>query len=123
MKAIFLLCALVVAVHARPEQYTAKYDYVDYKEPVANRRLLVAYIKCILDQGKCTPEGTELKSHISDAMKTNCSKCTPKQREGTRYVIAHLIKHEPEYWKQLCDKYDPEGKYASKYEKELKTDS
>lgn len=62
MKAVFLLCALVVAIHARPEeQYTSKYDSLDVKEMVKNKRLIDAYFKCVMDQGPCTPEGKELR--------------------------------------------------------------
>nr|AND82451.1 chemosensory protein 9 [Athetis dissimilis] len=122
MKAVFLLCALVVVVSARPEtQYTNKYDNVNLDEILQNRRLLVPYIKCCLDQGKCTPDGKELKSHIKEALETYCAKCTEIQRDGTRRVIAHLINHEPEYWTELSAKYDRDGKFAHKYEEELRT--
>nr|AIW65102.1 chemosensory protein [Helicoverpa armigera] len=120
MKAVFLLCLVVVAVSARPEaQYTNKYDNVNLDEILVNKRLLVPYIKCALDQGKCSPDGRELKSHIREALENYCAKCTPVQQDGTRRVIAHLIKHKLEEWEKLKAKYDPEGKYTHKYEKEL----
>nr|AGY49265.1 putative chemosensory protein [Sesamia inferens] len=122
MKAVICLCALVVVAVARPEeQYTSKYDGTNIPEVLANQRLLHSYIKCGLDQGKCTTEGRELKSHLKEALETHCAKCTDKQKEATRLVIKHLINNEADYWKQLSDKYDPEGKYAKKYEDELKT--
>ncbi|PZC77868.1 allergen Tha p 1 [Helicoverpa armigera] len=122
MKAVFLLCLVVVAVSARPEaQYTNKYDNVNLDEILVNKRLLVPYIKCALDQGKCSPDGRELKSHIREALENYCAKCTPVQQDGTRRVIAHLINHEPDYWRQLSVKYDRDGKFAVKYEKELRT--
>lgn len=62
MKTVFILCAVAVAVYARPEEhYTERYDVIDLHEVLTNRRLLVPYVKCLLDQGKCSPEGKELK--------------------------------------------------------------
>lgn len=59
----FIVLALfaVVAVSARPEQYTDKYDNVNIDEILNNKRLLVPYLKCILEQGKCSADGKELK--------------------------------------------------------------
>nr|AWT22263.1 chemosensory protein 7 [Mythimna separata] len=121
MKTLFILCALVIAVSARPEeQYTTEYDNIDIDEILNNDRLFKSYFECLVGEGKCTPAGKELKSHMPDALQTECSKCSPKQKEGTKKVMKFLINNKPEQWKRLCAKYDPEGKYASKYEKELK---
>lgn len=54
-------------------------------------------------------------------MEQNCAKCTDAQRAGTRQVLGHLINHESEQWNRLKAKYDPQGKYSTKYEKELTT--
>ncbi|CAH0590233.1 unnamed protein product [Chrysodeixis includens] len=121
MRAVILFCLIVAAVSARPQQYTNKYDNVNLSEILSNKRLLIPYLKCTLDQGKCSPDGKELKSHIKEALENYCAKCTNSQRDGTRRVISHLIHNEPDYWKQLSKKYDPQGKYASKYERELRS--
>ncbi|XP_039759099.1 allergen Tha p 1-like [Pararge aegeria] len=120
MKTIIFLFALVAVCLARPDKYTDKYDNIDLDEIMDNRRLLLPYIKCLLDQGKCSPEAKELKLHIKDALETNCEHCTKAQKAGTKKVIAHLINKENDYWVQLCAKYDPESKYVAMYEKELK---
>nr|XP_034835521.1 uncharacterized protein LOC117991987 [Maniola hyperantus] len=120
MKTIVCLFALVAVCLAGPEKYTDRYDNIDLDEILANRRLLVPYLKCILEEGKCSPEGKELKMHIKEALENNCGNCTDAQKNGTKKVIAHLINKEKEYWNQLCAKYDPERKYVSMYEKELK---
>lgn len=56
--------AFVIAVSAFPAEnkYTTKYDNVDLDEILKSDRLLNNYIKCLLEQGKCTPDGAELKS-------------------------------------------------------------
>ncbi|PZC87374.1 hypothetical protein B5X24_HaOG201610 [Helicoverpa armigera] len=62
-----------------------------------------------------------LTDYISDGLKTGCSKCTARQRKGIKKVMKHLIKHEPEYWKQAVDKYDPDRLYTKMYEKEVES--
>ncbi|KAJ8717278.1 hypothetical protein PYW08_005677 [Mythimna loreyi] len=124
MKSYIALLVLSVAVMAlaRPEeaQYTDRYDNVDLDEILSNRRLLVPYVKCILDQGKCAPDAKELKEHVKEALENECAKCTEAQKKGTRRVIGHLINHEEDYWNELTAKFDPERKFTAKYEKELK---
>jgi hypothetical protein len=59
-----LLAALVLAEAARirrDEKYTTKYDNINLDEILESDRLLDNYFKCLLEKGKCTPEGTELK--------------------------------------------------------------
>ncbi|CAH2042432.1 unnamed protein product, partial [Iphiclides podalirius] len=116
----FLLLSVVVIVSARTDKYTSRYDNLNVGEVVSNRRLLVPYVKCLLEQGRCSPDGRELKSHIREALENYCGKCTDAQRRGTRIVIAHLINNETGFWKQLTDKYDCDHKYVKRYESELK---
>ncbi|XP_050681483.1 allergen Tha p 1-like isoform X1 [Leptidea sinapis] len=122
MRSVYFLVACVfVFVNARPETYTDKFDGIDLNEVLSNRRLLVPYVHCALEKGKCSPEAKELKSHIKEALENYCAKCTEKQKQGTRTVIRHLIKNESDFWQELVNKYDPAKKYVSKYENELKT--
>ncbi|XP_047521383.1 allergen Tha p 1-like [Pieris napi] len=118
---VFALFA-VVAVSARPDStYTDKYDSVDLDQILDNERLLIPYLKCILELGKCSPDGKELKAHIREALEENCAKCTDTQKSGTRRVIGHLINKQAAYWDQLKAKYDPEHKFVLKYEADLRT--
>lgn len=67
MKSIVLAClfALIAVAYASPDsQYTNKYDNIDLDGILTNRRLLAGYIKCTLDQGKCTAAGKELKGEV-----------------------------------------------------------
>nr|WIW78336.1 chemosensory protein 3 [Heliconius charithonia] len=123
MKSVLCLLALVAVACALPNSstYTDKYDNIDLDEILSNKRLLTPYVKCMLDEGKCSPDGKELKLHIREALENECAKCTENQKTGSRKVIGHLINNEQEYWSKLSAKYDPDQKYAKKYEKELKT--
>ncbi|XP_063385783.1 allergen Tha p 1-like isoform X3 [Cydia fagiglandana] len=120
MKYFVLLCVASLAL--AEEKYTDKYDNIDLDEILDNKRLLQAYVNCILDKGKCTPEGKELKDTIKDAMTTSCEKCTEQQRKGARKVVKHLKENEPEYWTQMKAKYDPGDKYQESYEAFLARD-
>lgn len=52
---------MALAGFASAEMYTDQYDNINVDEILENKKLLVAYIKCVLDQGRCVPEGKELK--------------------------------------------------------------
>lgn len=58
---VVILAALFVVTFA-DDKYTTKYDDVDLDEIIGNKRLLNNYVNCLLDKGKCTPDGQELKS-------------------------------------------------------------
>lgn len=60
----FSLCVLATAttLEAAATQFTTKYDNVNIDEILTNERLLQKYIDCVLDKGKCTADGQELKS-------------------------------------------------------------
>jgi hypothetical protein len=59
-----LVSALVLTEAARvrrDEKYTTKYDNINIDEILASDRLVENYVKCLLDKGRCSPEGSELK--------------------------------------------------------------
>nr|QCX43081.1 chemosensory protein csp1 [Helopeltis theivora] len=97
-------------------KYTDRFDNLNVDEIIANRRLLVPYLKCVLDKGRCTAEGKELKLHVQDAMQTACKKCTDKQKSGARKVVNHIRDNEPIYWEELTNKFDPKGEFKPIYE-------
>lgn len=111
---IFLLLVLV-GVALAAEHYTTKYDSIDIDAILANPRLLTYYMKCLLEKGPCNEEGKVLKSVLSDALITDCKKCSSIQRVSVRKVIKFLIKNRPADWKAMIAKYDPTGKYWQAY--------
>lgn len=63
---------------------------------------------------------------LPDAIQSECSKCSEKQKEGADKVTHYLIDNKPEEWQKLADKYDKADDYRTKYmmEKEKsKTDT
>ncbi|CAF4807649.1 unnamed protein product [Pieris macdunnoughi] len=120
MKFILVLFAVVAFVYA--EQYTDRYDNINVNEILQNKRLVMSYVKCLLDQGRCTPEGNALKEHVKDGMQTGCKKCTDNQRRGARKVVRHLRENYDNYFKDIVKKYDPKNEYEEIYESFLASD-
>ncbi|XP_059060877.1 allergen Tha p 1-like [Achroia grisella] len=96
-------------------KYTNKYDGVNLDEILSNERLLNGYVKCLLEQGPCTPDAKELKNNLPDAIKNDCKKCTNRQREGADQVMGYLIDHRPNDWIKLEKQYNSDGSYKRKY--------
>lgn len=74
---LLIVAALVIVglASAQGQKYTTKYDGVNLEEILKSDRLLNNYFKCLMDTGKCTPDGNELKRTLPDALRTECSKC------------------------------------------------
>nr|WIW78363.1 chemosensory protein 27/28b [Heliconius charithonia] len=118
-KRIVLLCCFA-AVALAVEKYTDKFDNLDIQEILDNKRLLLSYANCLLDKGKCTPEGKEMKDHIQDAIETGCEKCTDTQQDKTKVIFDHVVTHERGIWNEMTAKYDPKGTWRKKYEAKAK---
>ncbi|EEB19856.1 ejaculatory bulb-specific protein 3 precursor, putative [Pediculus humanus corporis] len=122
MKVAFVLfCAFALAAGARvprDEKYSTKYDNIDLDSILKNDRLLQNYVNCLLDKGTCTPEGTDLKKVLPDALENACAKCSEAQKRGAEKVIRHLLENKKDVFTLLEAKYDPNGVYRKKYEAE-----
>ncbi|XP_075165939.1 pherokine 3 [Haematobia irritans] len=119
MKSI-LACLLVAAIFvglasAAGKNYTSKYDNVNVENVLNNDRVLTNYIKCLMGDGSCTPEGRELKKLLPDALQSDCSKCSDVQKRNSQKVITFLRSRRPGDWKLLLEKYDPNGTYRAKH--------
>ncbi|XP_030749778.1 ejaculatory bulb-specific protein 3-like [Sitophilus oryzae] len=119
--AIVFLGVIVALAWGQESPYTTKYDNVDVDKILKNDRVLSNYIKCLMEEGPCTPEGRELKKTLPDALASGCTKCNEKQRTNTEKVIRHLMNRRAKDWERLSKKYDPEGVYKAKYDPFAKT--
>uniref|UniRef100_A0A310S6B7 Chemosensory protein 07 n=1 Tax=Chrysomela lapponica TaxID=153811 RepID=A0A310S6B7_CHRLA len=127
-----LLCASIlivvladVSVDGREERskvsgYTTKYDNVDLNAILKNERILRNYVDCCLGKKKCTSDGEVLKGHIKDAIENECDKCSEVQKKSVRKVGKAIYQKYPQWWKELCDHFDPQGQYQKRYEKFIK---
>ncbi|KAJ9585930.1 hypothetical protein L9F63_020438 [Diploptera punctata] len=116
MKVVLIFCLCAAVTLADKEQYTTKYDNIDVDSILGNNRILNNYLKCLLDEGSCTPDGRELKKTLPDALQTGCEKCSAKQKETSQKVIQHLRSERPKEWDRLIKKYDPNGEFKKRYE-------
>lgn len=115
---LFAISATVY-VNGRPEEhYNDKFDNVDIDQILQNDRLLKRYIDCLLDKPnvRCPAEAVELKKVLSEALETECAKCSDRQNEIAKKATEFLVNNKRDMWNELKAKYDPENKYAKKYE-------
>lgn len=61
IKFVVVVCCVAAAIQTASSKYNVKYDNVDIDEILKNDRLLNNYFKCLMDTGKCTADGEELK--------------------------------------------------------------
>lgn len=61
---ILFLCVFRIVLGDEPK-YTTKYDNIDLDEITKSDRLLKNYVNCLLEKGKCTPDGAELKRELN----------------------------------------------------------
>nr|AGD80087.1 chemosensory protein 7 [Apolygus lucorum] len=116
---IVLLLGALADVWAA-ELYTDKYDNIDIDEILNNDRMYKNYFNCVMGNGKCTPDGLELKAKIPEALQTECAKCSDKQKKGAEKVLRFIINQKKDDYKLLEEKFDPEGVYRKKYEAQKK---
>lgn len=53
---------------------------------------------------------------MAEALDTECQKCSEYQKDMIKKVIKFLVRNKQQTWSDLKAKYDPDGKYAKKYE-------
>nr|AIX97074.1 chemosensory protein 6 [Dastarcus helophoroides] len=122
MRSYVLLCAIIFLniLHCFcNEKYTTAFDNVNVEEILSSERLLNNYFKCMMDRGSCPPDAAELKRNLPDALQTDCSKCSEKQKEVSKQIVKFLIEKKPNMWKELQEKYDPEQVYIKKFAQHL----
>ncbi|KAL4715008.1 hypothetical protein ACJJTC_003159 [Scirpophaga incertulas] len=116
MKAAVVLSCLIAMVLAA-DKYNTKYDNFDVETLISNDRLLRAYINCFLEKGRCTPEGSEFKKVLPEAVATTCGKCTEKQKLNIRKVVKAIQQKHPKQWEELVKKNDPTGTHRADFDK------
>lgn len=55
---------VVVLTGAEESKYTTRYDNINLDAIINNERLLKQYHECLMDRGRCTKEGQELRSEF-----------------------------------------------------------
>ncbi|EEB19858.1 ejaculatory bulb-specific protein 3 precursor, putative [Pediculus humanus corporis] len=99
----FIACAFALTISS----YSTRYEHINLDDVLYNNRLLKNTYKCMIGTGRCTAEANKLKAYFPDMLETKCSKCTPRQKKKIKKAVTFLMKHKPEMWEGLLDKYDP----------------
>ncbi|KAJ8966917.1 hypothetical protein NQ314_003228 [Rhamnusium bicolor] len=60
-------------------------------------------------------------SILPEALKTNCLRCTEKQKTVTLRAIKRLKKEYPKVWVQLQEQWDPDDIFVKKFEASFNT--
>nr|CAD7574520.1 unnamed protein product [Timema californicum] len=70
------------------DKYTTKYDNIDVNAILKSERLLNNYVKCILKDERCTPDGNLLKESCFNASHTSASNAMAIKcfRESFQYL-------------------------------------
>lgn len=87
---VLLLClsvfASVVAGDNKTEEngsgYDTRFDNIDLNDMLKNDRLRKNYVKCLLNEGPCTPDGQELKSNNNNFTSNNNNNNSTNSRSG-----------------------------------------
>lgn len=59
---VLFLVYLTANLTSSEDKYTTKWDNIDIDSILKSDRLLRNYINCLLEKGRCTPDGLELRS-------------------------------------------------------------
>nr|SAJ59003.1 putative chemosensory protein [Triatoma brasiliensis] len=119
-RTIAFFCLFVLVCTYAASTYTTKYDNIDVEEILNNDRLYKKYYDCLANKANCTPDGKELKDILPDALKTQCAKCSEKQKKGAEKVVRFMLENKRADFDALEKIYDPSGTYRKKYAAEAK---
>lgn len=54
------------------------------------------------------------KGLLPEALENDCTLCSEKQKLGFNKIIEFMMEKKIEMWKQLEEKYDPQGTYRQR---------
>ncbi|CAH1395239.1 unnamed protein product [Nezara viridula] len=115
MELVLALLMVSVAAAIPADTYTTKYDNLDVGEILKNERLYKKYQECLYDTGTCSPDGKELKDVLAEIIKTDCKKCSEKQKNNIVKYLKVVLTEKPDDYLKLEKIYDPEQIFRKKY--------
>nr|BCX55335.1 chemosensory protein 3 [Plautia stali] len=115
MKPVLALLMVTVAAAIPADIYTTKYDNLDVEEIIKNDRLYKKYHQCLANTGTCSPDGKELKDVLPEIIKTDCKKCSEKQKNNIVKFLKQVLTEKPDDYLKLEKIYDPDQIFRKKY--------
>nr|QJT73560.1 chemosensory protein 1 [Encarsia formosa] len=111
-----VLCALAsVTLAAEMPTIPSKYDSINVDMILKNDRIFRNYMKCVLENKSCSPEGRDLRMYLPDALRTRCSNCTPKQKATAQKIIKFMMEKKKDDWKKLLEAFDKTGEIEKSF--------
>ncbi|KAL6261562.1 hypothetical protein P5V15_006649 [Pogonomyrmex californicus] len=97
---IALMCVL-----AEEKLYSDQYDDIDVGKILENEKLRKQYYNCYMDEGPCvTADAKFFKEIFSEALQSNCKRCTEKQKDMLNLIVDWYTKNKPDEWEALVAK-------------------
>ncbi|XP_015366819.1 PREDICTED: ejaculatory bulb-specific protein 3 [Diuraphis noxia] len=91
--------------------YISTYDNVDVGRLLRNKMFVSGFIKCFVNEGRCSPEGQQVKVYLlPEIIRTVCGKCTPRQKDMARLVLRHIYTYRRDDFEKIMQIYDTDGK-------------
>ncbi|XP_011164990.2 ejaculatory bulb-specific protein 3 [Solenopsis invicta] len=63
-------------------------------------------VDCYMKRGPCTLEQQRIADSIREAIRTNCRRCTPKQKQQIQLITDWYKSHMPQNWELIVANVD-----------------
>ncbi|CAH1395236.1 unnamed protein product [Nezara viridula] len=112
----FVSALVVLAAFAAADaQSSFKLDGHEIQQVLADDKLYHQYFNCVMDKGKCTPDGQDLKDHIPDHLNGGCANCTPERKERAKTLVRFMVAKKNNDFEEFEKKYDPKHMMRKQY--------
>ncbi|XP_022121500.1 allergen Tha p 1-like [Pieris rapae] len=115
MKIVVVLAVVCAALASPVDYYTTADDNLDMNAVINDSGKLKAMTDCFLDRGSCDDVAMSYKKIIPDSMKDSCSRCNDAQKHLANVYLKGLLEKVPDDHEKFKNKFDPDGKYLSKF--------
>nr|AVI04881.1 putative chemosensory protein 11 [Anthonomus grandis] len=112
---LFLVIVMVQIVLLAAQKNTSGSDNLDIDQILSDKRVVESYIKCVLDEGPCSPQIRELRKIFIEAIETSCVKCTEAQKRFVKKGANFMKANQPKEWSKIVKKYNIEGTRAASF--------
>ncbi|EZA53187.1 ObirCsp15 [Ooceraea biroi] len=97
-----VISSVVLTCCYAQEFYPDTYDNFDVLAALNDAKTQEQYYKCFIDAGPCvTDSQIFFKEHVFQAIRTNCKKCTKKQKGMLIIAREWYKKNKPDQWHVL----------------------
>ncbi|XP_034934042.1 ejaculatory bulb-specific protein 3-like [Chelonus insularis] len=96
---VFLIC---ISVYAVLSQNTGRHSLVQEVEALyKNNRLMERFLKCVVGEAPCDPQGKRLKALAPQILRDQCIQCTPQEKMNIKKILSYIQRYYPAYWAKI----------------------